>query len=116
MIEILPNWHPILAHFTIGLLLTSSALFLIGSLFYKKAWSKNILIVAHVNLWIGALLTLGTVAAGIYAYNTVAHDAPSHLAMKDHRNWALASSVLFIILAIWLPEDTNRAIRLASYS
>ena len=26
MIEILPNWHPILAHFTIGLLLTSVAL------------------------------------------------------------------------------------------
>ena len=101
MIEILPNGHPIMTHFTIGLLLTSSTLFLIGSLFHKKeAWSKNILIVAHVNLWIGALFTLGTVATGIYAYYTVAHDAPSHLAMKDHRNWALASSSLFIILAI----------------
>jgi len=48
MIEILPNWYPILAHFIIGLLLTSSALFLINSLFHKKAWSKNILIYWHL--------------------------------------------------------------------
>ena len=39
--------------------------------------------------------------AGFYAYNTVAHDGPSHAAMTDHRNWAIATIVLFLCLAVW---------------
>ncbi|MCK4587195.1 MAG: DUF2231 domain-containing protein, partial [Gammaproteobacteria bacterium] len=42
-----------------------------------------------------------TVVAGVVAYNSVAHDTPSHEAMTEHRNWALVTAVLFIILAIW---------------
>ncbi len=53
------------------------------------------------NLWLGVAITLGTVAAGFYAYNTVAHDGPSHAAMTDHRNWALVTASLFVLLAVW---------------
>lgn len=56
---------------------------------------------ARWSLWIGALMTVFTVAAGIYAYYTVAHDGPSHEWMTIHRNVALATFVVFAVLAIW---------------
>lgn len=97
MIEILPNWHPILVHFTIALLSLSALLYVAGA-FLKK---PHILTVARWNLWIGGTVTVGTVLAGLYAYNTVVHDAPSHAAMTDHRKWALLTASVFILLALW---------------
>ena len=96
-IEIIPNWHPILVHFTVALLSLSGLLYLAG-LALKNA---NLLLVARWNLWIGAVITIGTVLAGFYAYNTVAHDAPSHAAMTDHKNWALVTATIFGALALW---------------
>ena len=97
MIEIIPNWHPIFVHFTIGLLVISALFYLAGAVLKKE----HLLIVARWNLWIGALITVGTVLAGWYAYNTVDHDGPSHAAMTDHRNWALATAATFLLLALW---------------
>jgi len=97
MIEIIPNWHPIFVHFTIGLLSISALLYLAGAMLKKN----NLLIAARWNLWIGAAVTIGTVLAGWYAYNTVNHDGPSHAAMTDHRNWALVTAATFIVLALW---------------
>ncbi|MBI4937033.1 MAG: hypothetical protein HY846_02215 [Nitrosomonadales bacterium] len=45
--------------------------------------------------------TLFTVAAGWYAYNTVSHDAPSYIAMTEHRNWTIVTFVLFLGAACW---------------
>lgn len=96
-IEIIPNYHPILVHFTIGLLSISALLYLAGSVLRKE----NLLIAARWNLWIGAILTIGTVIAGFDAYNSVAHDAVSHAAMTDHKNWALPTAGIFVVLALW---------------
>lgn len=106
MIDIIPNWHPIFVHFTIGLLGISALFYLAGTVLRKG----HLLLVARWNLWIGALITIGTVLAGFYAYNTVAHDGPSHAAMTDHRNWALVTAATFILLALWAfwkRRDTN---------
>lgn len=97
MMEIIPNWHPIFVHFTIGLLGISALFYLAGSVLKRD----HLLVVARWNLWTGALITVGTVLAGFYAYNTVNHDGPSHAAMTDHRNWALATATIFILLALW---------------
>lgn len=96
-IEIIPNWHPIFVHFTVALL-SISALFYLAGLVLRK---PNLLVVARWNLWIGAGITVGTVLAGFYAYNTVAHDGPSHAAMTDHKNWALVTASVFGVLTIW---------------
>ena len=96
-IEIIPNWHPVFVHFTIGLLSISAFLYLVGLVLQKP----NLLIVARWNLWIGTALTVCTVLAGLYAYNTVMHDGPSHAAMTDHRNWALLTAGIFVMLALW---------------
>ena len=97
MMEIIPNWHPIFVHFTVGLL-GISALFYLAGYALKK---PKLLLVGRWNLWIGALITVGTVIAGFDAYNTVVHDAPSHAAMTDHKQWAIVTSTLFGLLALW---------------
>lgn len=99
MIEIIPNWHPIFVHFTVSLLVIAGFLQLFIWLFSSKTSSALI----STQKWLVILSTiavLATVATGLQAYYSVAHDTPSHLAMTDHRNWALATSLIFIIGAV----------------
>ncbi|MCC6597549.1 MAG: DUF2231 domain-containing protein [Alphaproteobacteria bacterium] len=95
--EIIPNWHPIFVHFTVGLLSLSAALYLAGAALKKP----HLLLVARWNLWIGAIITIGTVLAGLDAYNSVTHDALSHAAMTNHKKWALTTASVFMALAAW---------------
>lgn len=97
MIEIIPNWHPVFVHFTIGLLSMAALFYLAGRLTGKE----NLLIAARWNLWAGTAITIGTVIAGFAAYYSVAHDETSHIAMVDHRNWALTTAGTFLGLACW---------------
>jgi len=100
MIEIIPNWHPIFVHFTVALLSLSVALFTVTHFMQgplKHQWQ----VVARWCLWFGAAITVITAFTGLYAYNTVAHDAASHAAMTDHRNWAVVTIGLFLALAVW---------------
>jgi uncharacterized membrane protein len=101
MIEILPNWHPILVHFTVALLLTATLLFLMSAAGGGRAWAQACRTAAYWNLWIGAALTVATVAAGVYAFNTVRHIESAHAPMTDHRNWALATATLWWAIALW---------------
>ncbi len=104
MPEIIPNLHPVFVHFTVALVSVSVGLFIALLLFgrvFPEGLQRQLGIVARWNLWLGAAITLVTVAAGFYAYNTVAHDGPSHAAMTEHRNWAIAAGVLIIGAAVW---------------
>lgn len=101
MIEIVPNWHPVFVHFTVALLIVAAAIHLLSHFLPKGDVANQLTIVARWNLWIGVGFTLLTVAAGWYAFNTVNHDAPSHLAMIRHRNWAMATFALLLGIAGW---------------
>jgi uncharacterized membrane protein len=52
-------------------------------------------------LWTASLSAVITVLAGFYAFNTVRHDGISHLAMIDHRNWAITTAIGIALVAIW---------------
>lgn len=100
-ISIVPNLHPIFVHFSIALLIVSAALFFIAALFKRRPWAFTILKIAHANLWIGALFMLPTLLTGWQAFNTVENDYASHVAMTIHRNWAIPTGILWVILAAW---------------
>jgi uncharacterized membrane protein len=101
MIEIIPNWHPILVHFTIALLTIATLLFLFSAIFGRGRALPGLEATANWNLWLGAALTALTIAAGLQAAGSVAHDDAAHLAMENHKLWALGTGGLFIVLALW---------------
>lgn len=111
MFEIIPNWHPIFVHFTVALLSMAVGLFVVTP-FLKQALKEQWAIVARWALWFGAGFALVTGLTGLYAYNTVAHDTPSHIAMTDHRNWAIATIIAFLVLAGWSMARLRAARRL----
>ncbi|HEV2524569.1 MAG TPA: DUF2231 domain-containing protein [Gammaproteobacteria bacterium] len=105
MPEIIPNWHPIFVHFTLGLFSAATGFYVVFYLFkHTQMRSKKVEeleIAARWCLWSSGFITIVTVAAGLYAFNTVKHDGISHIAMMTHRNWALPTAILIIALAIW---------------
>lgn len=101
MIEIIPNWHPVFVHFTVALLFTAVLLFVVARLLSADKLKEQCQLVAQWNLWLGAGFTVLTVVAGVLAYNSVAHDTPSHEAMTEHRNLALVTAGLFFVMAVW---------------
>lgn len=101
MIEIIPNWHPVLVHFTVALLSVSVAAFIAAALMRASRWRERLKDFAYLSFWLGSVITVFTAVAGWFAYNSVQHDAPSHAAMTEHRNWALVTLAVFIPLAVW---------------
>ncbi|PCI95517.1 hypothetical protein COB11_01915 [Candidatus Aerophobetes bacterium] len=101
----LPSLHPIFVHFVIGLLILSVILHLLVRLLPKMFQIKvreELSIMAKWCLWFGVGFAVLAVATGFLAYYTVSsHNALSHHKMGWHRNWALFSFGLFLILGIW---------------
>jgi uncharacterized membrane protein len=63
----------------------------------KKTHTPSVLAAQKWLVILGSLAILATLATGLQAYYSVNHDTPSHLAMTDHRNWALATGAVFLI-------------------
>lgn len=101
MIEIVPNWHPILVHFTIALLTIATLLFTVTAIAGRNHPLHGIETTANWNLWLGAALTLLTIGAGLQAAGSVTHDDAAHLVMENHKFRALATATLFVLLALW---------------
>lgn len=97
--EILPNWHPILVHFSVALVLVAALLQLTAWALPSGSLRTQCVTVARWNLWLGAGFAVLTVAAGFFAYNSVTHDTPSHLAMIEHKNWALVTLPVLLLVA-----------------
>ncbi len=101
MIEIIPNWHPVFVHFSVALLSLSVVLYLLARLPLPAGLCGEWQVVARWALWFGALFAIATAVTGWLAYNSVDHDDISHAAMTEHRNWALITLTLFVVLALW---------------
>lgn len=96
---IIPNWHPLLVHFTVALITVSAIFFVLSKTIKSKADTFER--VAKWTLWTGAGITVFTILAGFGAYNSVAHDDVAHKVMKVHRTWALVTGAAILLVAIW---------------
>ncbi len=99
--EIIPNYHPMLVHFSVALLTISAFFYSASLLFGSGERSQTFLAAARWNLWVGVAISFVTVLTGWLAYNSVAHDALSHKAMTLHMMWALPTLGLWVIAATW---------------
>lgn len=96
-----PNIHPVLVHFAYALTVTGALSLFVVSLTPSGGWRDTL---KHAGDWmiaIGALSIIATAAAGFQAYYSVDHDGPSHAAMTVHRNWAVPTAVVILLLAVW---------------
>lgn len=101
MLNNLYNWHPIFVHFTVALLIVAVAMHVLSHFVSHSGLKNQLAITARWNLWIGIGFTVLTVAAGWVAFYTVTHDAPSHRAMIEHRNWAMVTFAVLLGIAAW---------------
>ncbi len=81
--------------------LAAALLFAVQVAMAKSRWSSAALIAARVNLWLGAIVTIFTVAAGIQAFLSVPHSETQTAPMVDHRNWAIATAIVWWAAALW---------------
>ncbi len=100
MLEVIPNWHPIFVHFTVAFISSLGLLQLVIWLKGGGEKQKELLFMQKVLMIISTLSVLATVFTGWLAFNSVAHDTPSHMAMTDHRNWAISTAAVFLVGAI----------------
>jgi uncharacterized membrane protein len=108
MIEIVPNWHPFVVHFAIGLLMVSVVLFLLASLFSGLPFTTGMTTAARWNLWLGTAFAVLSVMTGLQAYGTVIHDSAGHEAMHNHRFWAFITLGLFLVAFVLSLFETDR--------
>lgn len=102
MVEIVPNWHPIWVHFAIGLLGASSLFYLLSWIGKSRSWAKSLRTTAQWNLGFGVFFALVSALTGWLAASSVAHDEAAHTNIIIHRNWALLTTAIFLVTAIWL--------------
>jgi len=100
MLEIIPNWHPIFVHFTVTFISVMAILQLVIWLRPKSESMASMLWLQKILMIITSVSVLITLFTGWGAYNSVAHDTPSHLAMTDHKNWAFTTGTVFLFAAI----------------
>ncbi len=100
MLEIIPNWHPIFVHFTVTFISVMAVLQLVIWLRPQSEHMVSMLLVQKVLMIITSVSVLVTLFTGFGAYNSVAHDTPSHMAMTDHKNWAFTTASVFLLAAI----------------
>jgi uncharacterized membrane protein len=101
------NFHPLLVHFPIALLSSFILIDVLGALFRRSGWRHF----ASQLLSLGAVLSIPTVIAGLYAAHVVPHGAQSHAIMEHHERAGIAIASIASFLAIWrafggLPRDT----------
>jgi uncharacterized membrane protein len=101
MIQIIPNFHPVVVHFPIALTIVAFAATLASQLFKKRTFTNQLAIVSHYMLWLAAATALVAVAFGWLAYNSVNHDDAGHAAMNVHRIWALTTTAVLVLLALF---------------
>jgi uncharacterized membrane protein len=94
-------WHPVFVHFSVALLCVAALFYVLAVIVRSKPVAQQWVVVAQWNLWLGVVLTGLTVLFGWLAFNSVRHDDGAHELMLAHRNWALATTVIFAVLALW---------------
>jgi uncharacterized membrane protein len=96
-----PNLHPIFVHFVVGLLITAVVAQAASLAPVRPSWRLSLQTAADWMLFLGLAAAVAAVAAGFQAYGSVVHDGPAHESMKVHRNWALVTAGVFILLGVW---------------
>jgi uncharacterized membrane protein len=105
------NWHPMVVHFPVALVLCSAALLWGARYASNEPLAAALATVGTWNLCIGATALLGALASGLATVIGLDVGAAAHAAISIHLRWAMVSSFLLAFVAVWRGAGTAAASR-----
>jgi uncharacterized membrane protein len=96
-----PNWHPLVVHFPIALILSATALLLAARLLRSEALAASAATVGTWNLCLGAAAALFALATGLSAVLDLDVSTAARQAISLHLKWAMLTTLLLVLLAVW---------------
>ncbi len=102
----LPGWHPLVVHFPIALVLSAMALLLTARLLRNESLAATAATVGTWNLCLGAVAALFALGSGLGAVLDLDVSAAVHAAISVHVKWAMLTTLLLVLLALWRGAGT----------
>lgn len=97
----LPSWHPLVVHFPIALAVVATALLLAARLVRSESLAATAAVVGTWNLCLGAVAAVLALATGLGAVLDLDVSAAVHQAISLHMKWAMLTTLLLVLLAVW---------------
>ena len=94
-------WHPIVVHFPLALVSIAAILLVAARLWRGDAFAANLAIVGTWNLCLGAAAAVFALATGLAAVLDLDVGAEVHQAISLHTKWAMLTTLLLVLLAVW---------------
>lgn len=102
-----PNWHPLVVHFPIALVVVATALLLAARLLRSEALAATAATVGTWNLCLGAAAAVFALATGLGAVLDLDVSAAARAAVSAHMKWAMFTTLVFVLLAVWRGAGTT---------
>jgi len=98
---LLPGWHPIVVHFPLALVVTSTLLLSAARLLRHEQRAATLATVGTWNLCLGALAALIALGSGLAAVIDLHVGVAAHQAISTHVKWAIFTTLALVLLAVW---------------
>jgi uncharacterized membrane protein len=106
-----PNWHPLVVHFPIALVLSAMALLLAARLLRRESLAASAATVGTWNLCLGAAAALVALGTGLSAVIDLHVSDAVRQAISQHLKWAMLTTLLVVLLAVWRGAGTAASSR-----
>jgi uncharacterized membrane protein len=100
-VSALPGWHPIIVHFPLALILTSTPMLIAARLLRREALAATFATVGTWNLCLGAVAAMFALASGVGALLDLQVGVAAREAISLHMKWAMLTTLLLVLLAVW---------------
>jgi uncharacterized membrane protein len=98
-------------HFPLALVIVAAVLFVASRLLRSDTLAGTLAIVGTWNLVLGAIAAVVALATGLSAVLDLDVSAPVHQAIGLHLRWALFTTLVLILLAVWRGAGTAQSSR-----
>jgi uncharacterized membrane protein len=99
-------WHPLVVHFPLALIFTATPLLLAARLIRSESVAATAAIVGTWNLCLGAVAALISLGTGLGAVLNLDVNAAAHQAISLHMRWAMFTTLMLLLLAVWRGAGT----------
>jgi uncharacterized membrane protein len=101
----------LVVHFPLALIFTATPLLLAARLLRSEAAAATAAVVGTWNLCIGAIAAVFALATGLGAVLDLDVGAAAHQAISLHMRWAMFTTLMLLLLAVWRGAGTQQRSR-----